>query len=231
MRAEPPRVVAAASAPSAVPVAVPVPEPPSVQEIGVPRDLPVFAVHGATQHRFTGVFLAGLCSEPQWYVASFEHAAADRGDLLGLQGDVPCTRQGSRWSYDIPKTSARIGHALSAAEYPDPGTMLLIGYSQGAEQVEYLAEHFPDRYTRVILIASPITPSPKRLRRADAVVTMAGSRDLQANMKEGTRLLKQAGVPSEFFVLPGATHGQMGDDPDGVMGAALEWALAQPSRK
>ena len=47
-----------------------------------------------------------------------------------------------------------------------PGSLVLIGESMGAARAEALAARFPERYTRLVLVGSPETPSPDDLRSA-----------------------------------------------------------------
>jgi pimeloyl-ACP methyl ester carboxylesterase len=131
-----------------------------------------------------------------------------------------------RWSNDLLAMSKRIDAVVRAADIDvEAKGVTLVGYSQGAERAEWLAARFPEKYSRLILIASPMVPSPERLGRARAVVLLAGSLDWgsRQNMLEGQRKLARAGVPVRYFDLPNAAHGAMGDDPEGVMAQALDF--------
>jgi pimeloyl-ACP methyl ester carboxylesterase len=208
----------------------PTPEPPAepVQTVEIPvaGDLPAFLVRGASEHRRTMLFLPGMCAHPAGYVASFEHAAAERGDLIGVQGDSSCGGDGSlrRWSYDLDAMNRRIEAASEAAGLGEPSDVIVIGYSQGAQRAEQLVARFPDRYSRAILIASPVTPAVANLARAEAVVFMAGNYDMALDrMRTAARSLERASVPSTFILLPNARHGQMGDTPEETMRDALDF--------
>src|SRR5688572_4406472 len=168
----------AASTP-AIDAPLPDPGPVRVDEVPVPNDLPAAVLRGARQHRATMVFVPGMCVHPTGYVMSFAHAAAAHGDLIGVQADIACA-PGSpfrRWSNDLVAMDRRIDAAFRAAGIDAPEEIVLIGYSQGAERAEKLMARFPAKYTSVVLIASPIAPSPRLLARARAVALMAGTLD------------------------------------------------------
>lgn len=202
------------------------PGPVRTEEVRVRDDLPAYVTRGARMHRRAMVFLAGMCTHPGGYVMAFQHIASTRGDLLGLQGDVSCNGDGSMrmWSYDLAKLDRRIDAAFVAAGRPAPEEVLVIGYSQGAERAQRLMERWPEKYTRGILIASPVTPSPPTLRKASAILLMAGSFDIsQARMRGAVAPLVKAGIPAGYMVLPHAHHGEFGDTPEETMRAALDF--------
>ena len=217
------------------------PEPPpppnrpvEVVSVDVPGDIPAFVLHGARGSDAFIVFLHGRCSHALGYVQAFQFAAAKKGTVIAPQGDQACgSTPLRRWSLDIEKVNRRIEAALTAAGYADPAAwkeIVVIGYSEGASRAEALAARFPERYTRAILIGAPSPPSAARLHRSRGAVMMAGERDAQETMKAGMRALKAAGVPSTYIMIPGASHGQMGDG-ERLMGEALDWlwANAKPS--
>lgn len=217
---------AAPSRSAVVPPAAPSWEPPDdaqVEQVEVPGDLPAFVVRGNPEGRRIA-FLHGLCGNPYGYAWSFRNAAARRGTLVAIQGNMPCTGAFRDWSSAPGKVDARIEAAFRAAGDLKPlEDVILIGYSSGGTYAELLAMNRPERYTRLILIANPRKPALFRLRRAKAVVVMAGERDRHDLMKEGLRDLTGAGIPSTFMVLPKATHGEMGPDSERVMAEALDW--------
>ena len=100
-----------------------------------------------------------------------------------------------------------------------------MGYSEGASRAEALAQRFPDRYSRVILIGAPVAPSALRLAKVRGAVMMAGERDAQEPMKAGARALVAASIPATFIGIPGASHGQMGDG-ERLMRQAFDWLWA-----
>jgi hypothetical protein len=196
---------------------------PSLEELEVPGDLPAFVVRG--QGPSTMVFLHGWCGSAMFYAHSFRRAAARRGTLVALQGNVPCDSAPDRdWSITPERLHERIEAALKAAGLaPERGNAVLIGYSSGALYAEHLAMRWPERYTRVVLIASPEKPAVYRLRHARAVVTIAPEIDVHELPKAGARELNAAGIPATFLVLPGASHGGMGTDPERAMDEALQF--------
>lgn len=198
-----------------------------VVEVPVPDDRPAFVLRG----RGDGaplVFLSGLCSHPAGYVMSFMHVAATRGNAIGVQGDSSCGGDGAMrsWGRDLDRIGARIDAAFQAASLDAPREITLVGYSQGAERAERLAAKDPDRFTRVILISSPVRATPEHLRKAKAVAIGIGERESHAGTVSTFNRLKAAKIPAAWFVLPGARHGEMGPEAQRVMGEVLAWVDA-----
>jgi pimeloyl-ACP methyl ester carboxylesterase len=163
-----------------------------------------------------------MCVHPQGYVMSFAHAAAEHGVVIGLQGDLTCNGEPnmSRWSYDIERTNRRIDDAFAAAGEPAPTDAIAIGLSQGADLAEKLAARWPQKYTRVILIASPLDPKPHTAK----AVLMAGNYDISnARMRAAATKL---GPNATFISLGNAYHGQLGPTPNASLGAAIEFVTA-----
>lgn len=202
------------------------PGPVRTDSVPVPDDLPAFVVRGARVHRAKMLFIPGMCVHPQGYVQSFQFAAAARGDLVTVQGDVSCgdSYGGRRWSSDLAAMDRRIDAAFRAAGLGEPRGVIVIGYSQGAERAEKLLAKYPEKYSAAILISSPVVPSRALLAKAEAVVLMAGQYDLAQGTHPGAAsMLKRGSIPSTFLTLPGARHGQMGDSPETSMRQALDF--------
>jgi pimeloyl-ACP methyl ester carboxylesterase len=156
------------------------------------------------------VFLHGRCAHAQGYVQAFQFAAATRGSVVAPQGDIACEGAYRRWNVDPVLQDRRIEAAFRAAGDAGPlEDMVVIGYSQGEVLAEQLAERFPSRYTRAVLMGAPAVPSVTRLRRLRACVMVSGERDARDLMKEGARRLQAAGVPSTYVEMPRALHNQM----------------------
>lgn len=210
-------------------VAPPPPRPVEVDTVEVPGDVPAFVLRGAKGTRAVMIFLHGRCTHALGYVQAFQFAAAERGTVIAPQGDRACgATPFRRWSPDIENVEERISVALRAAGYEDPALVqdrIAIGYSEGASRAEALAQRFPDRYSRVILIGAPVAPSAGRLAKVRGAVMMAGEHDAQEPMKAGARALVAASIPATFIRIPGASHGQMGDG-ERLMREAFDWLWA-----
>jgi pimeloyl-ACP methyl ester carboxylesterase len=193
--------------------------------VAVAGDLPAFVVRGRAEHQRRMLFVPGMCVHPGGYVEAFEHTAAARGDLVTLQGDQSCGGDGfaRMWSSDLAAMERRIEAAFAAAGVGEVRDVVVIGYSQGAERVERLVARYPDRYSAAILIASPIEPEPRDFGSLAAVVTMAGTLDVQGSMRAAVPRLRRGGIAAEFVGLPGARHGQMGEHPEDTMAEALDF--------
>jgi pimeloyl-ACP methyl ester carboxylesterase len=186
---------------------------------------PVYVLRGRREGSTPIVVLHGMCSHALGYAQSFQFSAANKGVVVAPQGDKPCGGPWASWSLDLRALDARIVAALEALGMRGPvRDVAVVGYSQGASRAEALARKYPERYSRLVLIAAPDAPSPRGLRRLRAAVMMAGARDRQDLMKEGASAFSAAGIPATFQVIAEARHGEMGPHPEQTMGAALDWA-------
>jgi len=210
------------------PAAEPTTETAAFEEVAVEGDLPALVVRPAPgAGAIKTVFLTGSCTHPSTYLKAFAHAASEHGGLVAVQGDQPCgdPKEGlRRWSSDTALAQKRIEAALRAAGGDADGELTLVGYSQGAERAEWLANRFPTKFTRFVLLASPIVPSPRRLAGAHAVVTIAGRGDVRENMSDGARALRRESIPALYLELPSTKHGELdATTDDGVVAQAFDW--------
>ena len=188
---------------------------------------PVFVLRGSRLGPEKLVFLHGMCGHGLGYAQSFQEAAAERGRLVVPQADVSCGDSGARWSKDLASLDARVEKAFRALGHQEPLTdVIVIGYSQGATRAESLAREFPTRYTRLVLIGGPYVANPRGLETLRAAVAMAGDKDRLDLMQSSATMLKAAKVPATFMLIPDATHGSMGSDPEKTMTAVFEWLEA-----
>jgi hypothetical protein len=201
----------AASASAALP-----PDPPArVERLPIDHDVPAALVrgtHGALPHI---LFLPGVCSNIEGYLDAFPEAARAHGGVLGIDGDQACAPNFRSFSWDPAKQDARFRAALLAAGLTDAdvdaGGFTLVGYSSGADIGQLMAQRWPERYTKLVLIGAPSDPMVARIARADAVVTMSCSRDVPGRMKDAARRIELAGIPSEYVEMPGCPHGYITD--------------------
>lgn len=183
---------------------------------------PVFVLRGRREGATPIVFLHGMCSHGLGYAQSFQFAAARKGTVIAPQGDKPCSGPWASWSPDLAALDARIVDAFRALGVP-LRDVTLIGYSQGATRAEALARKYPERYTRLVLIGAPDTPSPRGLDHVRSAVMMAGERDRLDLMKAGALAFRAADIPATFQAIPEARHGEMGPHPEQTMATALDW--------
>jgi pimeloyl-ACP methyl ester carboxylesterase len=198
---------------------------PTPRALHVEGDLEAYVVDAARAGGPVIVFLTGSCTHPLPSLKAFQHAGAEHGGILALQGDLPCKSDETlrRWSPDTVLTSARIDAALAAAGATAATDLTLMGYSQGAERAEWLARRFPAKYTRFVLMAGPVVPAPSRFGGARAVVALAGHGDVRENMAEGARRLRRASIPALYLEVPGTQHGELSPEIDAFVGQALDW--------
>lgn len=194
--------------------AAPLP-PATVEKIAVPGDLPAFVVRGARGEPPRAFFLAGICSNAYAYLLGFPEAARSAGGVVAIDGDLPCPgAPGFRsLSGDPEKQHKRIEAALAAAgtsEIPADG-LTIVGSSLGASILERLSAKYPERYTRVAIIASPRDPVARQYASVRAVVTMSCSRDVPSRMKSAAQRIQALGVPALYVEMPGCTHGNLAD--------------------
>jgi pimeloyl-ACP methyl ester carboxylesterase len=206
--------------------------PVEVYTVNIPDDLAGFAVPGPDGANPRMLFLHGMCSAGVGDVQAFQFTASEHGGILAVRGDTPCDDAGTlrKHSFDIDKLDARIRAAfeVSGGQADD---LVLVGHSQGAYLGERLAEQWPQRYSRLILIGAPAEPSAARLRHVRGAVMVSGELDVPTRMKHAAAELQAAGIPSTYLEMPGAKHGQMGDA-ERIFGEAFAWldANALPRR-
>ncbi|MRG96593.1 hypothetical protein [Polyangium spumosum] len=206
--------------------------PVEVYDVNIPDDLSGFAVPGPDGANPKMLFLHGMCSAGVGDVQAFQFAASEHGGILAVRGDIPCDEAGTlrRHSFNLDKLDARVRAAFEASGGA-AADLVLVGHSQGAFLGERLAEQWPARYSRLILIGAPTEPSAARLRHVRGAVMVSGELDVTARMQQAAAELQAAGIPSTYLEMPGARHGQMGDA-ERVFGEAFAWleANALPPR-
>lgn len=221
---ERPKPVVSASTPRAAKPALP--DPIRVESLAG-ESPPVFALRGAPRGTARLVFLHGICGHGLGYAQAFAFSAAKHGTLIAPQGDLVCNGALSKWSNDIAALDARIQRAFTALGDENPGgETVVIGMSQGATRAAQLVKRYPERYTRLIAMATPEALRPGELRTLHSAVLMAGERDRQDLMKQSARSLGVSKVPAKFMLIPQAVHGAMGPTPEATMGEALDWLFA-----
>jgi pimeloyl-ACP methyl ester carboxylesterase len=206
--------------------------PAKVERVAVDHDSPAFVVRADPEAAPRLAFLPGVCSNAYAYLLSFPEAARAHGGVVAIDGDRPCVgAPGFRsFSWDAKVQDARISRALQAASPgslsgSSSGPVTLVGYSAGAGIGEQMAERWPERYRRLVLIGAPSDPSVRRLAQAEAVVTMSCARDVPGRMKSAAQRLRAAGVPATYIEMPGCTHGMLGEA-EARLGEAFRWLEA-----
>ncbi|MFZ5893553.1 MAG: alpha/beta hydrolase [Myxococcota bacterium] len=185
---------------------------------------PMYVMRGEPRGPGRLVFLHGMCGHGLGYAQSFQFSASKYGTLIAPQGDVSCGGPWSKWSMNLEALDERITRTFRALGHGEPiNDIVVMGYSQGASRAEALVRKWPQRYTRMVLMGGPSAPSARGLAELRAAVTMAGQRDRQDLMRNGSRTLSAIGVPATFFLIPEATHGAMGPAPERTMNDALSW--------
>jgi pimeloyl-ACP methyl ester carboxylesterase len=198
---------------------------------GEPRD--PYVVDGNPSVRRPIIYLHGMCADPKEDLDAWGNIAKQHGTIIAVMGDVKCTdRPGLKWSMDAGAIDARIDTAVKTVSEArgvplEPGEMVVIGESMGAARAELLAATYPDKYTRLVLVGSPRTPSAQKLRGVKAVANLAGEKEPQSAMKNGTRALANAGTPTRFWELPEAKHGDYGPDGERIMNEALAFVATR----
>ena len=207
----------------------PAPSPPApahVEALAVPGDLPAAIVRRMEGAPPRVVFLPGICSNAAAYLTAFPEAAARAGGVVAIDGDQPCRgAPGFRtFTFDVDKQHKRIEAALGASglsTIPDEG-VTVVGYSQGAAILEFLAHRYPKRYARIVVIAPPSDPSPGHFAAARGVVTMSCSNDVPQRMKTASKGIAAIGVPSTYLEMPGCMHGNIADG-EATFDGAFTW--------
>lgn len=185
---------------------------------------PTFVMRGGPRGHAHFVFLHGMCGHGLGYAQAFQFSAASKGTLIAPQGDVSCGGVWAKWSANTEALDARIVAAFGQLGERGPlNDVVVMGMSQGATRAAALARKYPERYTRLVAMAGPTAIAPGDLRGLRAAVLMAGERDRQDLMRASQRALAASGVPATFMLIPQATHGAMGPEPEKTMAQALAW--------
>lgn len=199
-----------------------------LERVEIPNDKHAYVLRGA-RGKERMVFLHGMCGHGLGYVQSFQSAAAVHGTIIALGGDVPCgdSEDFAKWSTDIDALDARIVAAFEASgdEEAAQRPIAIIGLSQGATRAVQLAERFPERYTRMVVIGAPRATPAAQVRRLRSAVTMAGQHEGTWQMKHSAEMLERSGVPATFVMIPDAHHAQMVEG-ERVMKEALDWLFS-----
>lgn len=204
--------------------------PAEVERIAVKRDADASFVRPVKGKTFRIVFLPGLCSNAYAYLLAFPEAARSHGGVVAIDGDQPCGDPKSgfhsfTWSPTLQR--ARVEAALAAAEGEAPSDgFVLVGYSAGASIAQMMHQAWPERFPRLVLIAPPEDPDPKRLAKAHGVVSMSCRFDVPYRMKAATSALEKQGTPSIYLEMPGCTHGNVTEG-ERLFGEAFDWLLAR----
>jgi|SRR5579859_7795556 len=211
----------------------PAPAPATVERVAVTGDSPASVVRGPHGEPPRIVFLPGVCSNAYAYLLGFPEAARAHGGVIAIDGDQPCGAPNSgfrSFSWDTARQNARLEAALAAAgvSSPPPDGLTLVGYSAGADIGELMAQRWPKRYARIVLIGAPSDPKPALVARAQGVVTMSCSRDVPGRMRDGAARIRGAGIPSTYLEMPGCTHGNLADG-ERIFTEAFDW-LASNAR-
>lgn len=177
------------------------------------------------------IYLHGRCGDPKAFTA-FARAASNIGTLVSFVGDQACA-DGARfkWSGDVVNLDKRITRTLAHVgkelhlELGD-GPRIAMGYSQGSLMAEALGTRFPERYPRVVLIGGPRAPKDHSLEKSQAILLMAGDKDARLHLRAASADFKSRGKNANYVELPGARHGEYGEEAERVMAESFSWLLA-----
>jgi pimeloyl-ACP methyl ester carboxylesterase len=204
-----------------------------IETVPVPNDRDVLVVLGETKRPI--VYIHGMCAEARPDLDAWATAVNHYGTIIALEGDVICPNgnRGTSWSPDAAALDARIDAAIAAVRDARhvalvPSEVLVIGESLGASRALSLASRFPSKYTRLVVVGGPETPSSKELASTKAVALLAGENESQEKMRQGALRLVSAGLSARFWELPAATHGSYGPEGARVMAEAVAFATTAP---
>jgi len=206
------------------------PHAPLGEDLEVPGDRPLYWLAGDAGDSRVLVYLHGMCGDVT-AADFFREAVRAHGTLVALRGDKHCTSDRFKWRDEPSKMHQRIRKALDVVQARRGGelnleSVVLFGYSQGAERAEKLAERYPKLFPRVVLGGPPMRASPVRLRGVSAVAVLGGELETTENMRAGADALLAAGIRSRFFSIECAYHGWYGTNAEAQMSEVLAWIAA-----
>ncbi len=215
-------------------VAPPAPEPTeelaAARRVPMSGDLPIVVAEGRTSRPI--VYLHGFCGDPS-RVEEWAASAQEFGTVIALHGNAPCVGKPGRYRFtaDMKYLDYRVRKAVRAAADAtnmqlDSERIILVGYSEGATRAEQLAWVYPKRYPRAVLMSGPTAPSFDRLKRAERVAVVRGGREYRKPYRAAAGHLSRAGLPSRYFELPGAAHGEFGSGAPRVMSEVFGFLFA-----
>lgn len=205
-----------------------------IVEVEVPLDLPVRVLHAEPPLELAIVYLHGMCSTSRG-AEGWASVATKYGTLVMLRAETPCgDRPGNKWTKDTAILQTRIDRALEAVRATRGGHLTLkrlaiLGYSQGAHRAELLVAAYPDRYPWVMLGGPPEAALPENFRAVERLAVFGGELEKSEHMQKGARRVAASGIPTQYFVLPKAYHGDFGPKGREVMQEVLSWALEAPA--
>jgi predicted esterase len=228
-----PTTAAAAAAP---PTTEPTKDNNKIETLKVPNDRDVFYVpaEDRSNSKRPIIHLHGMCTEPKSDLDAFSKSVNNYGTVIALVGDKACganANEAATWAMDPVALDARIKTAIEAVRTQahvelDPHDPILIGESMGASRAVMLANKFPDRYQRLVLVGAPEAPSPTALSKAKAVSVLVGEKEQQAVFEKSKKVLSSQNANARFWVLPGAVHGDYGKDGARIMSDAVAFVSA-----
>jgi pimeloyl-ACP methyl ester carboxylesterase len=203
----------------------------AVTQLAIANDQPAYFVRSTGKQKRLIAYLPPRCEEVVSTLEAWGPAASSLGVVVMLVGDQPCPGSSHRhFTADPALIERRLDAVVTELSRDLPGevdatTVIVVGYSEGAARAEALVARSPSRFSRAVLIGAPDAPTANDLRHARAVATMAGDRDRRDLMMLGVQSLGAVHVPARFFLLPNASHGEMGPEGGKVMTEALQWLL------
>ena len=204
----------------------------AIETVEVPNDKKALVVAGDGKRPI--IHLHGMCAEARSDLEAWASTVSSHGTIIALEGDAACSNGsgGTSWSTDPAALDARVDAAIAAVSSArgialDPKEVVVIGESMGASRATALASRFPDKYTRLVLVGGPETPTAKELGGAKAVALLAGEKEPQEKMRQGAQGLDNAGVKAQFWEMAGATHGAYGSNGAQMMGEAVAFAASR----
>ncbi len=205
-------------------------DPPAPRFIAVSGDVPAWVAPGYGESTRVIVYLHGLCGDPI-RASEWARSAQRFGTLISLRGDTKCkTSFGHFFRSDPTYLDYRIKKAIRSVSSVlerslDEEDVVLVGYSQGAERAEDLGWLFSGRYSRIALMSGPSAPHADKTAKLDALAIVRGGKEYQKTYREAAIHIDRAGIPTRFFQLPGAVHGEFGRDAPRVMNELFEHLL------
>lgn len=205
------------------------PSPAPIRFVPVSGEEPARVAPAEGGSKRVVIYLHGFCSDAS-SIAEWAPSAQKHATLIAPHGELDCDGQKGRfrWGNDVRYIDYRIQRAIRSVSKAlgvelERSDVTIAGYSEGADRAQALAWLFPKHYRRAVLMSGPDVPSFDKVRGLDRLAVLRGEREYRRTYRMSAEHFDKAGLPSRFWELPGASHGELGPEAARVMAEVFDF--------